>query len=246
VGASATILFGSSDDVEQRVERGLLTFFYDKFRSDSLYDRTTRTGTSSYSGVIPALGGVLRQEAFTLGVSVRLPMTLTREWDRTVVRDTAGTVTTTTEAGTDKLELPVAVSLGGVLHPSPDVDVALDYRIGNNGNVTYTPSGGSSLQPWLSSQELRAGVEFRATTWLALRGGFRQVSAPFAGAGAPLLDEPESGQAYSAGVGLGLADLRFDLAYEYASLKYEDAWQSNVNYNTRQTNTIWFETAYRF
>jgi hypothetical protein len=196
--------------------------------------------------VIPVLGGVLRQEAFTVGVSVRLPMTITREWDRTVVRDTAGTVTTTIEAGSDKLAFPVAVSLGGVLHPSPDVDVALDYRIGNNGNVTYTPSGGSSMQPWLSSQELRAGVEFRATTWLALRGGFRQVSASFAGAGAPLMDEPESGEAYSAGIGLGLADLQFDLAYEYASLKYEDAWQSNVNYNTRQTNTIWFETAYRF
>jgi len=36
----------------------------------------------------------------------------------------------------------------------------------------------------------------------------------------------------AAGVGFNLYGMRIDAAYEYARLRYEDMWQSNVNYNS--------------
>lgn len=246
LGASATILTGSSEDREQRVERGLLTFFYDKFRSDSISGVVTTNGTSTYTGVIPALGAILRQEVFTLGLSVRLPMTMTRYWERTIRTDTAGTSTVRTEEGKDLLEMPLAVSLGGVLHPGPTVDVTIDYDIRNNGDTRYTPAGGAALHPWLNGNTFRAGVEYRPAPWLDLRGGVRQTAAAFAAAGAALQDEPVSGTAYAAGAGFRVDMVRVDVAYEYAYLRYDDAWQSNINYNRVHTHTVWLEAGYRF
>jgi opacity protein-like surface antigen len=82
--------------------------------------------------------------------------------------------------------------------------------------------------------------------WLALRGGYRQVAASFAAAGAALMDEPATGTAYTAGVGLNIADASFDLSYEYTHIGYEDAWQSNVNFNKIYRHSLWLETGFRF
>ena len=40
--------------------------------------------------------------------------------------------------------------------------------------------------------------------------------------------------------------LTVDLAYEYSRIKYGDVWQSNANYNTNDTHTVWLETGIRF
>ncbi len=246
VGISATILFGSSDDFEQRVERGRLTFFYDKFRSDLANYRMTKTGTSKYKGVLPTIGGMLEEDAFSLGVSIRLPMTITRDWDRTVLIDTTGRSQSFTETGSDKIAMPAQVTIGGALHPTKRLDVSFDYEIRNFADVRYTPQAGSTTNPWLSNRSVRAGLEYRPDTWLALRGGYRQIASSFSPAGAALVNEPLSGVAYTAGVGMKFDMISVDLAYEFAHVRYEDAWQSNVNYNQTDTHTIWLETGVKF
>jgi hypothetical protein len=60
------------------------------------------------------------------------------------------------------------------------------------------------------------------------------------------VNDPAKGSVYAIGAGYGLGNLVFDAAYEYALLKYHDAYQSNVNYNTREQHRFMIEVAYRF
>ena len=63
LGFSGMILDGSSDDVEQEVARGRLTFYSNAFRADSIYRRITKTGTSDFSGL-----ALTPKENLTLGL----------------------------------------------------------------------------------------------------------------------------------------------------------------------------------
>jgi hypothetical protein len=262
IGASATILTGSSDDSERRQERGLVHIAIgdgkpNNFMVDTVYYSQARTGTSDYSGTLLTFGLHFQQERYSLGLTIRPPMSITRSWDREVT-----SVNTTRkpypigiddlvpgqyrESGKDEVNFPLSYSLGIVLKPTDKWMLAFDYELRNLADVELT-SGGATSHPWVNSKgEVRIGAEYRASTMLALRGGFREDVQSFSPDGSAIVDEPARGGIYALGAGISLGNILIDLAYEYSVLKYQDIYQSNVNYNSRLQHQFMMEVAYRF
>jgi opacity protein-like surface antigen len=264
IGGSVAVLTGSSDDLEQRVERGHLNVSVGNgkakdFLLDTVYYYQTKSGTSSYSGTLLTLGLLYRQPIFSVGFAVKPAMTLTRTWDRDVmsvdttrksfpVRIDSLRLRSYHESGKDDVKFPMAYAVGFVLTPSDRWTFAFDYEIRNLGNVEWTSqTNGTATHPWVNnSANWRLGVEYRASDMLALRGGYHEDIQPFAPDGSAIVDKPASGEVYSLGAGFKVGPIFVDLAYEYSILKYQDIYQSNINYSTRERHQFMMEFAYRF
>lgn len=248
LGAGLTILTGRSDDAEFRRDRGLLVF-------DAVYRvqnypvrySSSVIGTSRYSGVLANLGFFFREKYFSIAGALRPPATITRDWDRSSMVDTAGTVVQIARSGSDDLKVPVSYSLGLLLTPTPRWNVGVDYIIGQAGDAEYAPAGGAvATHPWLSANILRAGAEYYPAEWLALRIGYRDVARTFAPEGTGLIGEPVTGSAYTAGGGLSFGMLSVDLAYEYQKVTYQDLWETNANDNIDIRHALMLELSVRF
>ena len=246
-GAMATYYHGTSEDLETATERGAMTFYYDSFRLDQAGMVRTTTGTSTYTGLTGAIGLHYKGAYFSVGGTVKLPLTMTREWERTGPPPALSSLAApVTETGSDKIHYPAVIAVGFALTPTEAVTVAADVTLRAMNDVEYTPGAAATLSPWLEGNLVHLGAEYRATPWLWLRGGYRTEVQVFAPAGAGLIDEPARGSAYSAGIGLAIGQLGFDLAYEYFDLKYLDKWETNVNTNAVHRHLIQFETSLRF
>jgi len=250
--------------VKRRVERGHLNIAVtnavaSNFMLDTVYYRQAKTGTSSYSGRLVNLGLHFQQKHYSIGISVKPSMTLTRTWDREVssidstrksfpFRIDSARTRTYSESGTDDLKYPLSYTLGIVVMPTDRWTIAFDYDVRNLGDAELTSSAsGTTTHPWVSKKAaLRIGAEFRADDMLALRGGYREDMQAFSPDGAAISDEPARGGIYSFGAGITLGNILVDVAYEYSLLKYHDIYQSNVNYNMREQHQFMMDVAYRF
>ncbi|MCX6141944.1 MAG: outer membrane protein transport protein [Ignavibacteriales bacterium] len=264
IGGSVALLSGSSDDLEQRVERGHLNVAVGNgkakdFLLDTVYYYQTKTGTSTYSGTLLTLGLLYKQPAYSIGITVKPAMTVFRTWDRDVI-----SIDTTNkpfpvridslrsrsyhENGKDDVKFPLAYSVGFVLTPNDRWTFAFDYEIRNLGNVEWTSQTNSTAaHPWANnSANWRLGAEYRVSDMLAVRGGYHEDIQSFAPDGSAIVDKPTSGEIYSLGAGVALGNIFIDLAYEYSILKYQDIYQSNINYSTREQHQFMMEIAYRF
>ncbi len=257
IGLSATYYSGSSDDLEITTTRGNMTFFYDSFRLDQAGDVQTMTGTSTWSGMTGSIGLHYRDRYFSAGGTVRLPFTIKREWERTLSiaygpgsgLTSGGTATSAggpAASGSDEISYPMTMTVGFALTPSEALTFAADMSLRGTKDVEYTAGGAAAVSPWLQSNLIHLGAEYRANDWLSIRGGYHTAVQVFAPSGAGLLDEPVRGSAYSAGVGLALGVFGCDLAYELVDLEYQDKWETNVNTNSSDRHRILFETYVRF
>ena len=255
VGVSATILTSSVDDHELRVDRGLITLktntssAYNVFTLAPVAQRIHSNGTSTFKGTLVTAGAVLVQKAFTLGATVKMPGTITRDYTSTVVRDTAGRHTETAVTGSEALSIPAIVAIGLGVRPGRNVEVSIDYEIRSYAGTTLPPTTDSSaysLNGWLSSNVFRAGVEWKPQMWLALRAGYREDVQVYAPEGASLTTQPVRGSIYTLGTGISFGSMQLNLAYEYGYTKYEDAWESNINYNSSESHTVLFDVRYMF
>jgi hypothetical protein len=245
-GISATILSGNSDDAELRTDRGLLRFMNTIYYLDTARQHIESIGTSKYSGSTFSFGATYSTDEFGIGLVVRAPYTVTRDWDRTVTIDTAGVLTTNRISGTDKTKFPLSWTLGIVVHPVDRLQIGLDYDVRPNSDATFTASDGSASNPFLDTKAVRAGAEYQYRKWLALRFGVRQDVQSFAPAGAGIMNDPATGTTYSCGVGLKFKSFLVDAAYRYSTLEYQDLWESNVNYNAVRSSAGSIEIGYAF
>ncbi|MBP1657172.1 MAG: hypothetical protein H6Q31_1773 [Bacteroidetes bacterium] len=256
IGLSATYYRGSSDDVELTTTRGRMTFFYDSFRLDQAGDVWTVTGTSTWSGFTGSLGLHYRDTYFSVGGTVRLPFTIKREWERTLSiaygpgsgtsGGTAVSVGGPAASGSDEISYPVTMTVGFTLTPSEALTFAADMSLRGTKDVEYAAAGAAAVSPWLQSNLVHLGAEYRANDWLSVRGGYHTAVQVFAPSGAGLIDEPARGSAYSAGVGLAFGTFGCDIAYELVDLEYQDKWETNVNTNSSNRHRILLETYVRF
>ncbi|MCX6136403.1 MAG: hypothetical protein NTV54_02780 [Ignavibacteriales bacterium] len=265
VGASATVLTGSSDDNEQRVERGHLYVATNNkatandFMLDTVYYQQSKTGTSSYTGKMFAVGFLLQQDRYSIGVTIKPSYTLTRSWEREVtsldttrksfpVRIDSLTTRSYHESGKENLNFPLAYSFGIILTPTDKWTIAFDYEVRGLANMELTGSTfTSSSHPWVNNYGImRFGAEYRPGSMIALRGGYHEDIQSFSPDGSAVIDEPARGGIYSLGAGIVFDNILIDLAYEYSLLKYEDIYQSNVNYNKKEQHRFMVELAYRF
>ena len=91
LGLSGMILSGTTDDLEQHVARGRLTFYTNYFRLDSTYGYSVKTSTSEYSGQEYTLSGSYRTPNVVFGFSLKPPTTIKRKFDSDITVDTTGT-----------------------------------------------------------------------------------------------------------------------------------------------------------
>ena len=264
IGGSVSILTGSSDDNERRVERGRVDIAISNgvgsnFMVDSVYYAQSKVGTSKYSGNLFTFGLHFQQKHYAIGVTIRPAMQITRTWDRDVVSiDTSknpypirvDSVRSRSyhESGKDYVNFPFSYSLGFVLRPTDKWTLAFDYELRHLADVELTTSSNSTASnPWANSKgAMRLGAEYCASDLLALRAGYCEDVQAFSPDGSAIINDPARGGIYSLGAGIALGNIFIDLAYEYSILKYQDIYQSNVNYNTREQHQFMMEIAYRF
>jgi opacity protein-like surface antigen len=241
IGFSGMLLNGSTDDNEQEVGRGSLFFVYtpqNYFAVDSVYSHVSRTGTSDFSGEEFTVSAVYRGRFVTLGAAVKPPTTITRKYQTHIVVDSMGQHSDQSVNGQDEMTLPWRGTIGFAVAVRENLTIGFEYEIRSYASAVYKNAAGMESNPWLSASLMHVGAEYTPTPWLSLRAGAREQAAAFQEAGAPIVDEPISYTVYSAGVGVSFDAFRFNLAYEYSDMKYQDMWATNVNFNRQTTNSV--------
>ncbi|GAB4374893.1 MAG: hypothetical protein Kow0042_19840 [Calditrichia bacterium] len=244
LGFSGLMLRGSSDDFEQEVGRGHLTFFSNAFRIDSVYRRITKIGTSDFSGQEYTLSGILGGPYVSLGFSIKLPTTITRKYSMEVTTDTTGTPSVSRFEGEDKLRLPWRGIIGLSLTPRQNLKVGLEYEHRPYKSVRYVAPDGSESAPWLPASLFRAGVEYEVASWLVLRGGMRGEAEVFEPEGNKLEGEAVKYTVYSAGFGIFYGGVRMNVTYENSLMKYQDIWSSAISKNSDRCHTLVADLSY--
>lgn len=244
-GFSGMFLDGSSDDYEQEVGRGSLTFFSNAFRIDSVYSRIKKTGKSDYSGLEFTISSILSGRFVSAGFSVKPPTTITRAYTMQVSTDTTGTPSLSTIRGEDKLKLPWRGTIGLSLTPKENLTVGLEYDYRPYQSVKYIDSDGTETSPWVSASLFRGGIEYMIAPWLALRGGMRGEAEVFEPEGNQIIGDPVTYTIYSTGIGVVLSGLHLNVAYEYSNMKYQDTWASAISKNSEQRHTIVTQLSYQ-
>ncbi|MBI5476185.1 MAG: hypothetical protein HY964_05540 [Ignavibacteriales bacterium] len=245
LGISLAMLTGSSDDMQNRTERGHLRFLYNSYILDSVYSGSSINGTSDYSGIIPIIGLLIEQDYYSIGISLRPDATITRKWKHVKESFVGNSKNSVSETGSDKIKYPWFYTLGLAIRPSEKVNIGVDYAVQPYADAIYTPAQGNELYPWVSSKAFRVGIEYNYKKWLSLRAGAREEIEAFTPAGEGLIGDPASGAVYSAGVGLSFGNILVDCGYEYGTLKYNDMWQSNVNANSTDSHNVLLQVGYK-
>lgn len=244
LGFSGMLLDGSSDDFEQEVGRGRLTFFSNAFRADSVYSRITRIGTSDFSGREFTFSGMLSGRYASIGFAIKPPSTITRTYTTLVETDTTGAPSTATLQGEDKLKLPWRGTAGLALAPRENLTIGIEYEFRPYASARYVDDSGDEAAPWLSSSLFRLGAEYRLLQWLALRGGMRGNATVFEPEGNHIAGEPVTYTVYSAGLGVFIDGLQVHLTYENSLLKYQDIWASAISKNSDRRHTLVAQLSY--
>ncbi|HEX9614389.1 MAG TPA: hypothetical protein VGA55_02745, partial [Bacteroidota bacterium] len=242
-GVSGMILQGESDDFEQSVSRGRMTFFTNSFRLDSAYGRVTKTTTSEYTGEELSLAFLYSTKNVTLGFTVKPPTRIARSFTSLVSQDSTGVPSVTTVTGKDRVRLPWRGSIGLALVPREDLVIFLQYDIRPYESAGYKV-GGTETFPWMSSSTFGIGVGYQAASWLQLRGGIRGRAEVFEQEGNPLPGEPVSTSVYSAGAGIRYGGMHLNVVYEYSLMKYQDVWGSAISLNKAENQLVAASLAY--
>ncbi len=253
LGASGMVLKGSTQDVENRVDRGLLTFYRNYFRAAPLVGGINTTGTSDYTGWEFTVSGLYSGKYLTLGAAVKPPTTITRTFRGTVgvtlppevrsSQDIRSYIATPIEQK-DKLKLPWRGTVGLSLMVLQSLRLGVEYEYRPYGSAEYVAADGTVSNPWLSASVLHVGAELQALPWLTLRAGMRDRGEVFEPEGNPLPGEAVGGTIYTGGAGIAFGGLRLNLAYQYSTMKYQDMWLTNVNLQSATGHTIIADIAY--
>ncbi len=244
LGVSAMILNGSSDDKESRVERGRLRFYQSYFRLEPVSYHVVTTGTSDFSGVELTLSGSMSGRYVGLGFSIKPPTTITRKYSGQTQFDTTGSSRLTSLSGEDKMVIPLRGTVGVSIMLRENLTLGMEYELRPYSSAEYQASIGSKSNPWLSSNLFHVGVEYSPLPWLILRAGAHEMAEVFEPVGNPLGGDPVSYTMYAFGAGVKIANVRLNVAYEYATIKYIDAWADAVSINTQTPQSIVGDVVY--
>jgi opacity protein-like surface antigen len=185
-----------------------------------------------------------RGRSITLGASVKPPTTITRKYHAHIQVDTTGLHSGQTINAQDEIALPWRGTLGLAIALKQNLTLGFEYEFRPYASAVYRNAAGVESNPWLSASVMHVGAEYVPLEWLALRVGVREQAEAFQEEGAPIIGRPISYSIYSAGAGISFESFRLNIAYEYAKMKYQDMWQSNVNLNSQITHNIVASVSY--
>ena len=256
---------GTSDDIQRHRSRGRFVLREDAHDySFSERDGSVEwTGSSEYGGWTAALGLRWEKDAMGLGALYQLPVRLTRSvrYDGTLA-DAEGRTAQRAIREEEEITLPFQIAAGAFFRPAASLMLTMDYFMHRYEKTeTLAPAGngllrqdistdagilaGASLD-WKPVRGVRLGLEWEMRANWFVRAGFRQDPQPFRIEGFGLLGQTARGNAFSGGLGFPFGPVAFDLAYDLQRLRYQDRWESNVDYNRIRKHNLLFGATYRF
>jgi opacity protein-like surface antigen len=217
----------------------------------------TKTGTSHYSGTELTFSANYHGEGFTVGFSVKPPMTLTRSYTTQIASDSVTAVSrvsyrvdslhavwTGSVSGEDKVKLPWRGTAGVSVDVRSDLTVGVEYELRQFAKAVYSDPAGAESNPWLSGSLWHFGVEYRANDWLSLRCGVRENAEVFEPLSNAIRGESVKYSIYSLGAGFSYANVRVAVAYEYSDMKYVDTWSNAASINREIRHNIMAGVSY--
>ncbi len=243
-GVSGIVLKGTSDDLEQQIARGKLTFFSNAFRIDSVFHRTLKSGTSEFNGHELTISSQWVGRYATLGVSLRPATTISRAYRLTLQTESDAGFQFEAIVGKDKLKLPWRGAIGLMLAPRDNLSFGLEYEVRPYKSLRYIAPSGEEAKPWLPASLVRVGAEYFITPWMALRAGVRGEAEVFEPEGNQLPGTPVTYEVYCAGIGIFFDQFQLNLCYENSLMKYQDVWSSAISKNSERRQTWAMQLSY--
>jgi hypothetical protein len=266
LGISGKYISGSTDDADINVGRGVIWFFSSGkaqrlwpsvpsagscIRVDSAVYSKTVSGTSDFSGFELNIGTQFRAKNVTIGASIVLPTTITREFSGRVVSDTtkralfAQSNYQNDTTFTEKMRLPIRAKIGASFQLRSNVLMALEFEYLPYASAELEKNG-TKTKPWLDDRtSFHAGICWDPIDKVSLRFGYRKQKEVFAAQYPAYKNDPVSYNAYSLGVGAKILPyLSLNASYEYYQVKYEDVWAQSYNINTKNVNNLSAQLVY--
>jgi opacity protein-like surface antigen len=236
VGLSGMYIKGSTDDFQSNVGRGKLIFLhYYSFWLDSANYVCTKQGTSDFKGAEFTISAIYKTQYFSVSGSLKPPTVITRDYSSTTTVDSTGAHIVTTASGSDKIKLPWRGTLGISIPVKKKFEVGLEYELRPYSSAIYTANDGSTSNPYKKCSVLRAGISYKANSWLTLRAGGRDQVEVSEFYGNPIVGDPIRSQIYSGGFGISYWGIHLNVTYEYHQLRYDDML-ANTIYRNLQIN----------
>ncbi|MCY4673492.1 MAG: hypothetical protein OXD43_06995 [Bacteroidetes bacterium] len=248
VGLRISRTWGSSTDRQEISETGVFILREDAhdYDHESVDGATLWDGSSEYNSWGGVLGLQWQYDVITVGITYQFTSNLRRTFSNTGVRAQGVELQSLTQVGVDKVRLPARVRAGVALSPIPAVTLVADYSWQNFSDLKVTGSGVTTAPDWGMVQGIGLGAEWNFQGDTFLRAGFRRDPQPFRIEGFGLLGQTATGDAFSAGLGTSISVLTLDIAYEFQRLRYQDRWESNVDYNRIRKHNVLFGVSYTF
>lgn len=249
IGFSAAYLTGETEDLQSLNRIGWFRL-YDENRFAFSYDTlsVSTTGTSHFSGIKTEIGIQLVYDAFSMGLNLKMPFTVTRKSDYTIKTADTASVNTSTLEGTDKFNIPFSYTIGVNFRPNESFMFALDFDLNLYSKAEWEIAHNDTTQrDWVDQKILKFGVQYLPSDLVALRAGYRSIPQVFVPDGAAFRDRGPEARAWTLGIGFNFAQFgTFNIAWEYRLLKYHDQYFSNTNYCKEVTHNILISYHYKF
>ena len=247
IGIGANIQFGQTEDLQSLVKVG--DFHLIDAQRFKFYFNDTSTvisGTSKYNSARFNIGTMINVSKIKLGVKIDLPYTLTQEWNYTK-QDSGATSLTQVLSGKDEVKMPAIYNFGLSFQPIDDFLMSFNYEYAPYSKAEFSlASSDTTFRNWVDQNTIAFGLEYKMYDFLTLMAGYRTVPEVFIPDGAAIKDKGPGANSYNFGVSLNTLLGRFDLAYEYRTLKYYDSYYSNTNYALESNSTLMFGFTYSF
>ncbi len=245
VGLSVNQLFGETDDQLSLAHKGF--FLMDNVGTTGDWSFTSEpwqndvSGTSKFSSTSFNFGLLWTQKNFNLGVNIKSPATIKREWEYQRTINDESSSFNSDSSGVDKLELPTIYSLGISFKPTTQIIFSLQYEFLPLGNTTYNFEDDviTTEQKWVDQQFIRAGVKFNPIGSLALMAGVWEQSEAFVPTGNAISERGPISRGYTVGLSYKIFIGQFIVAFSNRQLKYYDIYVNNRNYAFQNYRSIY-------
>ena len=249
IGFSLNYFTGETDD-EQTLDRIGWFRLYDQNEFAFSYDTLTVTtaGTSTFTGLKSELGVQLVYDAFSVGLNLKLPYSVTRKSDYTVTTVDTASIVSESVKSTETFKIPLSYTFGISFRPTERFIFSIDCDQNNYSRAEWEIANDDTThREWVDQKILRFGIQYTPTEFLVLRAGYRSISQVFVPDGATFRDRGPDARAWTLGAGLNFGSFGvINVAWEYRSLKYFDQYYSNTNFCKEITRNILISYQYYF
>lgn len=243
VGLGLNLLSSKLDESQQITQIGYFDLVGGPNRFKFTYDSidVNTKGTSDFSATKFNIGSIFNISAFSIGINLVLPYTVSREWSNTSTTIDSGSTFNTSSSGKDELSIPFSYAIGISFKPVDEVTFAFDLRKNNFSKAEFSFAiADSTHRGWADQTVLGFGVNYKALDFLSFLAGYRYMTEYFVPDGAGIKDSGPGTNVYSLGLSATFLIGRFDFAYEYRFMKYNDIYYSNTNFSYESLSNFYF------